>query len=121
MPLEANKEDENHWKGELLSAISLVLTPSKEIIPSETLKNIFVNNFEEDYKNCIPALYPKYENLLSKKEYSKLKEDIYNNYLLFVDKLSKFLTANYRIGKLQKEELYKKQKENIKIFIDNIF
>lgn len=121
LPLKSNKEDENHWKGEMLSAILSILTPSKEIILSETLKKFFNNNFENDFKNCISILYPKYENLINKKKYLDLKKDIYNNYLTFIDKLSKFLTANYKINKLQKEQLVQKQKENIKNFINSIW
>lgn len=121
LPLKSNKEDENHWKGEMLSAILSILTPSKEIILSETLKKFFNNNFENDFKNCISILYPKYENLINKKKYLDLKKDIYNNYLTFIDKLSKFLTVNYKINKLQKEQLVQKQKENIKNFINSIW
>ena len=121
LPLKSNKEDENHWKGEMLSAILSILTPSKEIILSETLKKFFNNNFENDFKSCISILYPKYENLINKKKYLDLKKDIYNNYLTFIDKLSKFLTANYKINKLQKEQLVQKQKENIKNFINSIW
>lgn len=109
---EYDKQDINHWKNEMFSGISLILTKYGGGVKEEKFRNIFNENFEKDVSNSYKFLYPKYENIIGSKEYYKNCEKIKINYLRFCSALTQFIYSSYKENN---------QKELMIDFLNKIF
>lgn len=100
---EQSKQDENHWKGEMVSCLMLTLPQFGGGLTKDELYAVFYNNFENDFKQNKNILFPKYNLLSNVNDYIKNKEEIKEKYFSFADDVSNFIFNNYKIKGFEKK------------------